>query len=128
MALRGHHPGDGAGHRPCAALRSAADERHAERLLRICLAMHGEPHMGFWTPSLVPIIEDLVMAGAKVCFFVNVRKDARLNISKTHIQGLNVFWKSNHFTSNQSYSKTEAFAVGLFLNMPVAKSLGIQKR
>ena len=39
MALRGHHLGHGAGHRPCAALCSAADERPAERLLRVCLAV-----------------------------------------------------------------------------------------
>ena len=32
MALRGYHLGHGAGHWPCAALCSAADQRPAERL------------------------------------------------------------------------------------------------
>ena len=43
LALRGYHLGHGAGHRPHAALCSAADECPAERLLRMCLDVHGEP-------------------------------------------------------------------------------------
>ena len=43
VALRGYHLGHGTGHRPRAALCPATDERPAERLLRMCLAVHGEP-------------------------------------------------------------------------------------
>ena len=39
MALRRHHLRDGPGNRSCAALCSAADERHAERLLRVFLVV-----------------------------------------------------------------------------------------
>ena len=51
MALRGHHLGHGAGHWPCAALCSATDERPAEHLLRLYLAVHGglSLEIAFWT-------------------------------------------------------------------------------
>ena len=54
VALRRHHLGDGPGHWPCAALCPAADERPAERLLRMCLAVHVV--IGFWTTdSVLPV-------------------------------------------------------------------------
>ena len=56
VALRRHHLGDGPGHWPCAALCPAADERPAERLLRMCLAVHVV--IGFWTTDSVLPVDD----------------------------------------------------------------------
>ena len=70
VALRRHHLGHGAGHRPGTALCSAADERPAECLLRVCLAVDGEQsgYFGLSTRSSVLTFEDsLATAGARDC-------------------------------------------------------------